>query len=331
MESTKLREKAKIKASKSQNFMLRLHRFLQDRLSFRLRIKPNWKGRVYGTYHIHVYYFFFFAAALALISWQVSHFIMLDLAEPNYGRELENISFVLDYEKNFTSVESTKKIDELTKKAKAFDELSKKHLRILGLRQEDEQPQAVGIGSNGAYKTPLEKLSADVGYLFLNRLNVLQKHMEERSLQIRYTPSILPILGECTGTSSFGSRYSPFTKRPETHQAQDLACPLRTRIIAPADGTVEKVSNNPYGSRYGRYIVVNHNGLFKTLYAHCYRVLVSENENVVRGQVIGEVGTSGRSTGSHLHYEVIKDRDRQDPRYYILDADLSKLEEILLD
>jgi murein DD-endopeptidase MepM/ murein hydrolase activator NlpD len=304
---------------------------LRDFFFFRIRVKPSWKARVYGTYQCNLFYVFFFTALIGCAVFQTVHLAALSLSEPCCREEVENLDQVLTYERTFQAKEFPQEIDTLAKRINALDELSRKYLKILGIRQEDELPQTVGVGSNGVYKTPLEKLSAEVGYLSINRFQTLKRHIEEKASEIRYTPSILPILGESTGTSSFGNRRSPYTGMWELHKGQDLACPLRTKIIAPADGTVEMVEDNPHRSHYGRHFVINHNGMYKTVYGHCQKILVAEGDTVVRGQVIAEVGSTGRSTGPHLHYEVIKDGERVDPRFYILNADLTKLEELLLD
>jgi len=117
-------------------------------------------------------------------------------------------------------------------------------------------------------------------------------------------------------SSSYGHRASPFTGRRQMHTGIDIAAPRGTSILAAADGVVT-FSGRMAG--YGRVIVVTHGFGFKTFYGHNQKNKVRKGERVKRGQVIGTVGNSGYSTGSHLHYEVlVKDRTIN-PLKYIVD------------
>jgi murein DD-endopeptidase MepM/ murein hydrolase activator NlpD len=112
-------------------------------------------------------------------------------------------------------------------------------------------------------------------------------------------PSLWPIEGPVTG--SFGERIDPFNGEGAFHTGIDISSPTGTPIIAPADGTVLATS---VISGYGRTIIVDHGHGITTLYGHLSGFAVAEHESVHRGDVLGFVGSSGRSTGSHLHYEV---------------------------
>ncbi len=117
-----------------------------------------------------------------------------------------------------------------------------------------------------------------------------------------------------TVTSSFGSRTNPITKKSETHKGLDISATHGSNIFAAADGTVELAQKS--GS-YGNYIIINHTGGLKTLYAHCSKLLVSEGQSIKKGQVIALVGSTGQSTGSHLHFEVISNGQNLDPAWLI--------------
>ena len=112
-------------------------------------------------------------------------------------------------------------------------------------------------------------------------------------------PSLWPIEGPVTG--SFGERIDPFNGEGAFHTGIDISSPMGTPIIAPADGTVLATS---FITGYGRTIILDHGHGITTLYGHLSGFGVAEHESVHRGDVIGFVGSSGRSTGSHLHYEV---------------------------
>ena len=99
------------------------------------------------------------------------------------------------------------------------------------------------------------------------------------------------------------------------HQGYDIAAKTGTPILSVLDGVVESV--NSTSSAYGQHFVIKHKNGLKTLYAHCSTLYVSIGETVNRGEVVALVGNTGRSTGSHLHFEVIKNGGRVNPSYYI--------------
>ena len=112
-------------------------------------------------------------------------------------------------------------------------------------------------------------------------------------------PSLWPVEGVVTG--SFGERIDPFNGEGAFHTGVDISTPYGTPIIAPADGVVLDTS---FINGYGRTVILDHGHGFTTLFAHMSGFAVGQGESVHRGDVIGYVGSSGRSTGSHLHYEV---------------------------
>ena len=99
----------------------------------------------------------------------------------------------------------------------------------------------------------------------------------------------------------FGYRRDPFTGRREFHYGLDITTPTGTPVFVTADGVVGK---SGYQGGYGYVVEVDHGYGYSTLYAHLSKILVRSGEAVKRGQKIGEVGTTGRTTGPHLHYEV---------------------------
>lgn len=126
------------------------------------------------------------------------------------------------------------------------------------------------------------------------------------------TPSIWP--AEATITSWFGYRRSPFGSALEFHGGLDMAAPYGTPVVATANGVVAYAG---WRGAYGKFIEVEHGYGFQTNYGHLSRIVVRSGQQVTRGQVIGYVGSTGRSTGSHLHYEVIKNGRQVNPRYYL--------------
>lgn len=121
-------------------------------------------------------------------------------------------------------------------------------------------------------------------------------------VSIANTPTLWPVTGRIT--SSFGERIDPIgddVDEGEFHRGIDIAAPIGTAIHATGDGVVVSAG---WGTGYGREVVLNHGNGITTLYAHMASMAVVPGETVTRGQVIGYVGVSGRSTGPHVHYEV---------------------------
>lgn len=130
-------------------------------------------------------------------------------------------------------------------------------------------------------------------------------------------PSIHPIqrLEQVKMTSGYGMRMHPIKKKKMMHRGIDFSCPEGTSIVATADGKVVKKEYNP--KTYGRFIIIKHSDSYSTLYSQMSEFKVELGEEVKQGQVIGLVGSSGISTGPHLHYEIKKDGENVDPADYI--------------
>ena len=115
-------------------------------------------------------------------------------------------------------------------------------------------------------------------------------------------------------TSEFGYRKDPFTGQTKGHSGMDLAVPTGTSVRAALPGTV---TISQYSSSYGYYVVIDHGGGLATLYAHNSKLLVSVGQTVNAGDVVSLSGSTGRSTGPHLHFEVRVNGERTDPRSYL--------------
>lgn len=124
-----------------------------------------------------------------------------------------------------------------------------------------------------------------------------------------------PLSVQGTITSRFGTRADPITGVVKTHGGTDIAAATGTPILAAADGVVSYAGYNEGG--YGFYVKIQHNGTYSTLYGHCSVLNVTTGQSVKQGQKIAEVGSTGHSTGSHLHYEIIQNGVRVDGmRFY---------------
>lgn len=115
-------------------------------------------------------------------------------------------------------------------------------------------------------------------------------------------------------TSGFGMRSDPFTKQPAHHNGLDLGAKTGTEIFAAAGGKVIQASDKKNG--YGKCVIIEHYSGFRTLYGHCSELLVKEGDYIVQGELIAKVGSTGRSTGPHLHFSVIIDGSFVDPSIY---------------
>ncbi len=125
---------------------------------------------------------------------------------------------------------------------------------------------------------------------------------------------VWPVAGNYTITSRFGTRVDPITGAVKTHGGTDIAAAHGTPIVAAADGTV--VISSYMAGGYGYYVKIKHNDTYSTLYGHCSVLLVSAGQTVKQGQVIAKVGSTGYSTGSHCHFEVIQNGIKVDAMKY---------------
>lgn len=150
-----------------------------------------------------------------------------------------------------------------------------------------------------------------------SNLKVYTRLLEEKDLLADFTPNILPVGSKKIRISSdFGWRKNPFTKRKEFHAGIDISGGRGTKIIAPANGIIIREG---FDRHLGKYIVIQHNSILKTIYGHLNSILVKEGDEVKRGDRIGLMGNSGLSTSSHLHYSVVKNDRAVNPMQYILD------------
>ena len=159
--------------------------------------------------------------------------------------------------------------------------------------------------------TPFEE-----GFLLDRDLQEIIDFIDNQKSELATLPTISPIaIADAWISSGFGIRKSPFTGLREFHSGVDISAMRGTKIIAPADGKVFFVGSN---GGLGKAIKIRHNDHYETIYGHLLKYNVKKNQRVKRGDVIGYVGKTGRSTGYHVHYEVHKDGKRVDPYSYLL-------------
>jgi murein DD-endopeptidase MepM/ murein hydrolase activator NlpD len=146
-----------------------------------------------------------------------------------------------------------------------------------------------------------------------NQIEGLIKNKEQ---MLACTPAIQPVSNKDLSriASGFGYRIDPVYKTTKFHAGLDFAAPQGTPIYATANGTVETAANT--GNGYGNHVVIDNGYGYKTLFGHMYRIKVHGGEKVKRGEIIGWVGSTGKSTGPHCHYEVRRYGEPVDPVYY---------------
>ncbi len=186
----------------------------------------------------------------------------------------------------------------------------------MGLPEVPQDIKYMGMGGYISKENPTrEKLMSikNLVEMEYRDLQNLKKIVKEKQEELKYTPSLLPSYGYIT--SGFGYRRDPFTGRMKFHEGLDISAPTGTPVYAPADGVVTFVGMR---NGYGLVIEIKHGDRYITRYAHLSESLVRVGQRVQRGDMIARVGNSGRSTGPHLHYEVLKNGVPVNPRRYIL-------------
>ena len=129
-------------------------------------------------------------------------------------------------------------------------------------------------------------------------------------------PAIQPVSNKDLNriASGFGTRIDPVYKVTKFHAGLDFTAPQGTPIYATADGRVSKTPHEAGG--YGNHVIINHGYGYETLYGHMVRIKARPGQSVKRGEIIGWVGSTGKSTGPHCHYEVHKNDNPVDPVYF---------------
>jgi murein DD-endopeptidase MepM/ murein hydrolase activator NlpD len=173
--------------------------------------------------------------------------------------------------------------------------------------------RSVGAETSSQLLKKLDKASADATRQEQS-LTELQAYFQDQKSLLASVPSLWPVTGWVT--SDFGSRLDPYTSERVMHAGIDIAGPHGKEIIAPSDGTV--VFAGLEGG-YGNVLVIDHGYGVKTRYGHLASMLVKPGDRLKRGQSVGTLGNTGRSTGPHLHYEVRVNGIAQNPHKFIID------------
>lgn len=250
----------------------------------------------------------------------------------------------------FSDGESRALVDENSKLKKELAELQEEIIRVNGrlatvismnneIRDIADLPRigdeffsigdpAASLSITAASGGTLEEVDATLKMLEKNielqsSLNKeISMALVDKTAYLRGIPSILPLDAPFSRTS-FGPRKNPITGKPQFHTGLDIGSTMGQEIIASADGVVEKAET--FGG-YGLCVIIDHGTGYRTLYGHCSRIVVEKGDKVSKGEVIALVGSTGMSTGPHLHYEVIYNGEHLNPVDFFFDGDKSFFE-----
>jgi murein DD-endopeptidase MepM/ murein hydrolase activator NlpD len=291
--------------------------------SFTLMIVPH-SGRSTFSISIPIFVIKLLGGILASVVVFVTIFTLhVSVSYENAKADVQELSYkTKDYE------QLEKQLDYFVKKTEALEkkmnELEKLDNDLRTLLKDDpalkklEDKQGTreapvsrgGIDRNSAIRE-LKKIEEKIPEQE-QKLIELKHVVEERKERLDCTPSIYPVNGRIT--SRFGYRKSPFGRNREFHDGLDIAAPYGTNIRATADGVV---TYSGYISGYGRTVTIKHGYGYVTSYCHNSKNLVKEGQKVKKGDFIAKVGSSGRSTGPHVHYMVKVNGQVQNPERFL--------------
>jgi murein DD-endopeptidase MepM/ murein hydrolase activator NlpD len=204
------------------------------------------------------------------------------------------------------------KIGEMQAQLTRLDALGERLSTVAGIKpQEFRLNETPGLGGAQSVSFAPQNLSMQE---FGEKLNALSRQMEnrtdllgvleaqmfEQAVKKKLMPTMLPVSGTYNA-SSYGVRIDPFTGQQAMHEGMDFLADTGTTIVAAAGGVVQFAGFHP---QYGNMIDVDHGNDLVTRYAHTSKIVVKQGDLIKRGRKIAEVGSTGRSTGSHLHFEV---------------------------
>ena len=264
-----------------------------------------------------------FIFTLLLNSKDLKDLVTLKVISQHRNNNIELNNIILEQQNTINSL--LKEIDTLYEK----DENLR---RLIKLPSIDEDIRKLGVGGkikNDKYNhleylipdnIDIDILDRQINFLLrsvnlekISYTDISNEISSQKDYLIHY-PAIYPVLKEDRKFSSrFGYRRDPFTKKRKFHEGDDFSTKVGKEVIATADGTVK--SSRYYGS-FGNFIEIDHGNGYVTAYGHLSKRLVSKGTKVERGDVIGKVGNTGKSTAPHLHYEVRLNEKHVDPNNY---------------
>ena len=287
-----------------------------DTLSYR-KIEPK-KTRKYRN-------MFLFTLGAALFG-VLGLILLLNTSFVNTPKELSLQREVTNYELQFDLL--NKKMQQIEQVLGNIEDRDNNIYRLyFEANPIPEEQRRAGFGGVNRYKSLEGYNNSEMIVATTRRLDIIQKQLviqsksldeitklaEEKEKLLASIPAIQPINNDqlTRMASGFGWRSDPFTKARKMHWGMDFTAPRGTPIYASGDGVVKRADNSASG--FGKHIRIDHGYGYLTIYAHLSKYNVKRGQTVKRGDLIGFVGSTGRSQAPHLHYEVWKDDIRIDP------------------
>ena len=273
------------------------------------------------------------ALALMLTSGAIYHYILLTAARQGWPIVSPLVRLVVRDDiaqrdrvmrENLDAMAT--RLGEMQAKLVRLEAISERVSGMAGVKPDElvpaGQPAAAAGGKGGPYvplRTPsMEQLHSMASSLddATEQQNDLYTLIESRLLEKKLMSSMVPTAAPIGGSvgSGFGFRIDPFTGRPALHTGLDFPADVGTSILAAASGIVRSAGDHP---QYGHLLEIDHGNGLVTRYAHTSKFLVHVGDLVRRGQPVALVGSTGRSTGPHLHFEVLVDGVPQNPARFL--------------
>ena len=273
----------------------------------------------------------FWSVVLYLLSTSVSAFIIVILIQNFFGspterrqsREIEYLKLQYDIMND--------KIDNLDLLLTELEDRDDNIYRVIF--EAEPIPSSIrkaGYGGSNRYVALDGYVNSDLVISTAKRIDILSSQLyvqsksfdeifkmaKNKSEMLSCIPAIMPVKGTDIYriSSHYGHRTDPFYKVTKFHGGIDFSGPVGTGIYATGDGVVSMVEQNKRG--YGNNIIIDHGYGYKTRYAHLHSFSVKKGDKVQRGQEIGKMGNTGKSTAPHLHYEVIKNKKTVNPIHF---------------
>ncbi len=260
----------------------------------------------------------------------ISLMLLSSLFMPHFFLKTQNLTVEINQlaEENKTLRSENKKIESsISSLRQLVDDYEQKTIKFAAMVGISDTIPTSGIGAGGGdfsnlasprIKSNLLKEEVDALQKRTDNLNksfgVIENSYQEMAKKFAHIPSIMPVRGIIG--YNYGMRKDPFTGKRDFHPGIDIAAPNGTPVNAPADGIVTTAGRL---AGYGKTLIISHGDEVVTLYGHLEGFKVRAGQRIKRGDVIGNVGSTGRSTGPHLHYEVIIRGKHVNPLDYILD------------
>ena len=283
--------------------------------------------------------FFFLSVSLLFLLFLSALFFSKDLNDfitlrsiQNHQNDNEDLQIIID--------KQSSKMSLLLEEIKILNIRDNNLRKLLKLPAINDDVRKLGVGGSSTNKddkfneleyllpksTDLSELNDNIYFLHrsINLGKLSYSEIEDRANSefnyFTHYPAIKPVsLNYSKITSDYGYRYDPFTNKKKLHEGDDFSAKRGTEVVSTADGIV-KISKY-YGS-FGNYIEIDHGNGYITCYGHLHKRNVKKGQKVERGQLIGNVGNTGRSTGSHLHYEVRYKNNTLDPSEFYFELSL---------